>query len=67
MNITLRFVLMAFLCLRVCVCFSGLAGPAEVALQHQPAAAEPPSADEGGRRRGRQGQRAEGIPVVFLF
>lgn len=39
-------------------CFlpSGSAGPAEVALQHQPAAAEPPSADEGGRRRGGQGE-----------
>lgn len=46
----------------VCLCFlfvsSRPARPAEVALQHQPAAAEPPPADEGGRRRGRQGQRA---------
>lgn len=40
----------------LCV-FSGPSWPAEMALQHQPAAAEPPSADEGGRWRGRQGQK----------
>lgn len=35
---------------------SGPSRLAEVALQHQPSAAEPASADEGGRRRGCQGQ-----------
>lgn len=43
------------------LCFSGLTWPAEVALQHQPAAAEPPSADEGGGGRSRQGQRTKFI------
>lgn len=60
-SISIRFVKTTFF---LCVCFvfcSGPSWPAEVALQHQPAAAEPSSADEGGRRRGRQGQRAEGL------
>lgn len=39
--------------------FSGSTWLAKVALQHQPAAAEPPSADEGGRWRGCQGERVE--------
>lgn len=46
------------LCFVLC---SGSSRPAEVALQHQPAAAEPAPTDEGGRRRGRQGQRAKGV------
>lgn len=36
---------------------SGPSWLAEVALQHQPPAAEPAPADEGGGRRGCQGQR----------
>lgn len=48
--------LCVFLCLFLF--FSGPSWLAEVALQHQPLAAEPPSADESGRWRGRQGQRA---------
>lgn len=47
-------------------CSSGPARPAEVALQHEPSAAEPPSADEGGRRRGCQGQGGE-RPVLDSF
>lgn len=39
----------------VAFCFSGPPGALEVALQHQLAAAEPQAADEGGRRRGGQG------------
>lgn len=44
-----------------CFFFSGPSWPVEVALKHQPAAAEPSTADEGGRWRSRQGQRAQGI------
>lgn len=57
MNLLLCFVVMA------CFVFfpSGPSWPAEVALQHQPAAAEPSSADEGGRWRGRQGQTAYSV------
>ena len=43
-------------CVCVCLCSSGPSGAAEVALQHQPPAAEPPSAHEGGGRRGGEGQ-----------
>lgn len=39
---------------------SGPPGPAEVALQHQPAAAEPAAAHEGGRRRGGEGNEGPG-------
>lgn len=38
---------------------------AEVALQHQPPAAEPAPADEGGGRRGCQGQRGR-VSVVLI-
>lgn len=56
------------------VFFSGPSRPVEVALEHQPAAAEPSTADEGGRWRSRQGQWAQGtllwaddtLSVVFI-
>lgn len=53
----------------MCVFPSGPAGPAQVALQHQPFAAEPATSDEGGRRRGRQGQMTTVILccVDFFF
>ena len=41
---------------------SGSAGAPEVAIEHQPAAAEPEAADEGGRWRGGEGNVA---PTLF--
>lgn len=48
---------------------SGPSWLAEVALQHQPPAAEPAPADEGGGRRGCQGQQGgeEGALIAYNF
>lgn len=50
-----------FFCFAFASFFSGPSWPVEVALKHQPATAEPSTADEGGRWRSRQGQWAQGI------
>lgn len=53
----LRLDLSALLTVMLLFLHSGPSWLAEVALQHQPPAAEPAPADEGGGRRGCQGQR----------
>ena len=46
---------------------SGPAGAAEVAIQHQPAAAEPEAADEGGWWRSGEGNVAPTLVLVVLL